>query len=911
MRNFTEISGPGVDDELKESLHRWGFEQLTDIQQRALAAGVASGKSLVVCAPTSSGKTLVGEIAVLHALRRRHRCLYLVSHKALADQKYTDFETRFSSEASNPSGTVGLSTGDREEGDLQADILIATYEKGLVLVLTGQIDPGNSVVVADELQIIGEETRGPNIETLCAILRQKGMTQFLALTATVENPDDLAAWMRCSLVQSHTRDVDLQQEIWYQGQGYGVTFGQSLGKHLDPMYRCSSDTLNAVDNLLELDRAPILVFTESRREASQYATDFAQHRQRHVSGIGVAEQLDLFSEPTEVSENLQNSAERRIALHTADLTPQERQVIEQGFLDESFDVCFATSTLAAGVNFPFKTVMFPKLTYGYGDRQGTRITRGDYRNMSGRAGRLGMHDLGYAVLLPKNTPERNHANKLVLPDNDCVYSRLASLTMRRAVLTLVSAGVAGTIPALRDFFENTYYWHLILEQNPSKLDKVIEKAEQAMNWLVSEEFVEQHDDTYLVTPLGQATARSGLLPTTARAFVALLKQHTKDFEGEFNNYVDGVIHWICCSDEFTGQVPSRFLPYPTGRLSPGSSTYLAGQKLLCPLDRNNSQLCQSVRALILFVQGIAERKISFLTNISSGSVHRLAIDVSWILSGLHAIAAVPELACPQQVGNQFAMLARRIRWGSPAEALDLIRIAERARVPGFGRQRAMALVDNGVTTFEDIENLGAEQVTNILKSRPRAEALLVAISEHTAFGPNRLASVHDRLAERLGVREVVLACAESMDTKYEEAIVRLLNKEVSWAVRVLDDGRRQNVPDVLIQLGNKVALLEMKTASKKSGLVKKEAAFAVLQKATDYGEEMARVTLGKPHFDETSKTKVAASRELTLVEHATFVEAILRVLAGEIEPTEFLAWLTEPGEAEFERIPGKPTNLLV
>ena len=440
MRNLVEIFGPEVDDRLKESLQRWGFEQLTDVQQRALAGGVASGQSLVVCAPTSSGKTLVGEIAVLQALQRRHRCLYLVSHKALANQKYTDFETRFNSDESDPSGTVGLSTGDREEGDLQADILIATYEKGLVLVLTGQIDPQNSVVVADELQIIGEATRGPNVETLCAVLRQRGMRQFLALTATVENPEDLATWLRCSLIQSHTRDVDLRQEIWYQRRGYGVTFGQDVGEHLDPMDRYPGDTLNAIDYLLDRDRAPILVFTESRREASGYATDFARHRQRHASGIEVAEQLDLFSEPTEGSENLQNSAERRVAVHTADLTPQERQVIEQGFLDSSFDVCFATSTLAAGINFPFKTVMFPKLTYQYGDRQGTRITRGDYRNMSGRAGRLGLHDLGYAVLLPKNIPERNHANDLVLPDNDHVYSQLAKLSMRRTVLTLVAGG---------------------------------------------------------------------------------------------------------------------------------------------------------------------------------------------------------------------------------------------------------------------------------------------------------------------------------------------------------------------------------------------------------------------------------------------------------------------------------------
>ena len=911
MRNLLEIFGPGVDDQLKESLQRWGFEQLTDVQQRALEAGVASSKSLVVCAPTSSGKTLVGEIAVLQALRRRHRCLYLVSHKALANQKYTDFETRFSSDKADPSGTVGLSTGDREEGDLQADILIATYEKGLVLFLTGQIDPQNSVVVADELQIIGEATRGPNVETLCAVLRQRGMRQFLALTATVENPEDLAAWLRCSLIQSHIRDVDLRQEIWYQGCGYGVTFGQVVGEDLDPMHRYPGGIFNAIDYLLDRDRAPILVFTESRREASEYATNFSQHRQRHVSGIKVAEQLGLFSEPTEGSENLQNSAERRIAVHTADLTPQERQVIEQGFLDNSFDVCFATSTLAAGINFPFKTVMFPKLTYQYGGRQGTRITRGDYRNMSGRAGRLGLHDLGYAVLLPKNAPERNHANNLVLPDNDHVYSQLAKLSMRRTVLTLMAAGVAGTMPALRDFFENTYYWHLLLERNPAKLGQVIAKAEQALDWLVDAELAEQQDDTYLVTPLGQATARSGLLPATARAFVELLKQHAEDFEENFNDFVGGLIHWVCCSDEFTGQAPSRFLQYPIGGMAPGSSTFVSGQQLLCPLDRNDARLCQSIHALIMFVQGIAERKIAHVTNMSSGSVHQLAINVSWILNGCHAIAAVPDLACPQQVGNHLAMLARRVRWGAPAEALDLIRIAERDRVPGFGRQRAMALVNNGVTTFEDVVNLGAERVTKILRSRRRAESLLAAISEQTDFGANRLASAHAQLAERLGVRETVVACTESMDTQYEEAIVCLLNEEENWTVTVLDDGRRQNVPDVLLELGDTAALLEIKTTSKRSGLIKKEEAFAVLQKATDYGREMARVTLGKPHFDETSKSKAAASHELTLVEHAIFVEAIFRVLAGEIEPTAFLTWLTKPGEAEFERIPGKPTYLLV
>ena len=94
-------------------------------------------------------------------------------------------------------------------------------------------------------------------------------------------------------------------------------------------------------------------------------------------------------------------------------------------------------------------------------------------------------------------------------------------------------------------------------------------------------------------------------------------------------------------------------------------------------------------------------------------------------------------------------------------------------------------------------------------------------------------------------------------------------------------------------------------------MIKKEAAFAVLQKGTDYGDEISRVTLGKPRFDEMAKVKAAASDDISLVEHVPFMEGILRVLADDITPKEFLSWLVEPGEAEFQRLPGTATNLLV
>jgi len=169
-----EIQGPGVNAELVEHLRSWDIEDLTDIQERAIAAGVADGQSMIVCAPTSSGKTLVGELALYCALNAGHKGIYLVSHKALADQKYDDFRRRFGEEANRPLASVGMSTGDREEGDVDAQLLVATYEKALGLVLVDQLDPQRALLVADELQILGDPSRGPNIEALCAVFRRRG-----------------------------------------------------------------------------------------------------------------------------------------------------------------------------------------------------------------------------------------------------------------------------------------------------------------------------------------------------------------------------------------------------------------------------------------------------------------------------------------------------------------------------------------------------------------------------------------------------------------------------------------------------------------------------------------------------------------------------------------------------------------
>lgn len=903
---ISDAKGPNVGPWLTERLTAWGISKLTHVQEIALSSGVADGRSMIVSAPTSSGKTLVGEIAVLAALRAGTRAIYLVSHKALADQKYLDFVERFGERAADPIASVGLNTGDRAEGDIDARLMVATYEKALNLVITGQLKPADSLVVADELQILGDSNRGPEIETLCAVLRQHGIRQFIALTATVENPDDLAGWMECDLVRSSRRDVPLHQEIWHAEKAYRTTFGEEEGREVDGI-ACPSSNINAVvERLLTLKREPILVFTESRKEAAKHAAAFGQSRPRVGKGIALAEQLDLFSEPTESSDQLRANAEKGVAFHTADLSPQERQVIEAGFVDSKFEVCFATSTLAAGVNFPFRTIVFPKLTFEWGERAGSHLPRTDYRNMSGRAGRLGMHDDGYAVLLPTNSVELAHANELVRPDNDFLASQLVKLSLRKTVLMLVVSGLACNLDEVKLFFRNTLYWYQTLQRNPSKLASLETTMETAIEWLKSNRLLVDSGGSLSSTPLGKGTALSGLLPDTAVQLARMLTESSSRLADDFDEWLPGLVYAICASNEFIGKKPTRFLPYTMGP-SYDSVTFWSGKKLPVPLDRTNLRLAQCAHALVLYVDGVPERKIAYATKVSSGYVHRLAIDVAWALDGLHKLTCVPELSCSQALSNQVAMLARRVRWGAPAEALDVMRIAERHRVPGFGRQRAMALLAQGILTMHDVLATTRERLAELLRNDRRAQALLEAASGMVGHGPNRLESSHRRIAKGLGIEQVVDACYQELGVAYEKAIAEFLRVETSWVVTLLDNSNRQNVPDILLDLGKHQLLIECKTCSKSPPLIKKEEAWSVVQKGADFEKEMRRVTLGKPRFDETSNKKAAASTDITLVEHSVFVEGVLRVHGGTLTPEDFLIWLGNPGVAELDRLGGRPT----
>ena len=539
------------------------------------------------------------------------------------------------------------------------------------------------------------------------------------------------------------------------------------------------------------------------------------------------------------------------------------------------------------------------------------LTRSDYRNMSGRAGRLGLHDDGYAILMPRNGRELEHANKLVLPENDNVESRLVRLSMRRTVLSLVAFKVISRRDQIAEFFQHSFYWHQIRERNPRKLDDIVRLATGATNWLVGRDLLQEEFGVLFCTPVGKAVAQSGLLPTTAVLLLDVIGRHAAVLDTEFERYLPAFMHLVCGCPEFTGERPSRFLPYPAGRAPVNSNGFLAAHPLLAALDRTDGRVNQSAHAVALFAQGEPERNIRNQTNIPSGQIHRLATDVAWVVDGLKKIVSVPELGHPQTLTNQFSMLARRVQWGAPPEALDILRVAQKEGVPGFGRQRAIALLRQGIETFDQLLASAKERISAILGSERRTTALLSAVSQCLGFRGDRFRTVHGELAAKLGYAEEVERCAIALGNDYEAAVKHLLEIGREWKVTVIDNGRQQNVPDLMLTLGVNSALIECKTTTKNPPLIKKEEAFAVLQKSLDFDVAIRRVTLGKPGFDEHSKKKAQSAKDVTLLEHDVFIEGLLRVYAAEISAHEFFNWITTPGLTELDRLGGAPTYEII
>lgn len=387
--------------------------ELDEFQQSAIAA-LNANRSVVVCAPTGSGKTVIGEYAIYRALSRGRRVFYTTPLKALSNQKLRDFRDRFGA------NMVGLLTGDASI-NREAPILVMTTEifrnmlYGTPIGKVGISLVGVEAVVLDECHYMNDRQRGTVWEE--SIIYCPASIQLVALSATIANSDQLTDWINqvhgpTELIYSNFRPVPL--EFYFcNPKGLFPLLDNNFSK-LNPRLKPkpgSSERRGArpeapslvyiLTQLTSRDMLPAIYFIFSRRGCDKAVADLGP-----VSLVNEAEAEQL---RWQIDEFLQRNPEagrsgqisplyRGIAAHHAGILPAWKGLVEELFQQGLIKVVFATETLAAGINMPARTTLISSLSKRT-DRGHRLLNASEFLQMAGRAGRRGMDERGYVVTL--------------------------------------------------------------------------------------------------------------------------------------------------------------------------------------------------------------------------------------------------------------------------------------------------------------------------------------------------------------------------------------------------------------------------------------------------------------------------------------------------------------------------------
>lgn len=389
---------------------------------------VDEGASVLVAAPTGSGKTVVADHAVDRALAGGQKAIYTTPIKALSNQKHADLRARLGADR------VGLVTGDTTVNP-DAPVVVMTTEvlRNMLYARSPALD-GLGVVVLDEVHYLQDRYRGPVWEEV--IIHLPRGVQIVALSATVSNADELAGWIdavrgRTVSVVETTRPVELVNlyaahdratrqlvVVPVAVDGEPNPFGPRLdpepaGPRRDRRDRqrkryATPRRVEVVDHLADEDLLPAIVFVFSRKGCDEAARTLQESgtvltdpsERRRIRALAAAHTAGLSDADLDVLDHARWLAglEAGIAAHHAGMVPPFKEAVEACFVQGLVKVVFATETLALGINMPARSVVIEALSKFTGE-QHEMLTPGEYTQLTGRAGRRGLDDEGRAVVL--------------------------------------------------------------------------------------------------------------------------------------------------------------------------------------------------------------------------------------------------------------------------------------------------------------------------------------------------------------------------------------------------------------------------------------------------------------------------------------------------------------------------------
>ncbi len=679
-----------------------GIVTLHPPQAAAIDAGVLEGKNVVLAVPTASGKTLVAELAMLKAIFEKNgRCLYIAPLKALASEKYREFQKKYA-----PLGIkVGIAIGDLDSPSAYLknyQIVIATAEKvdSLLRARSDWFINDLAVTVFDEIHVINDPSRGPTLEILATRIRLLNPAmQVLALSATVSNAKDMADWLGAQAVVSAWRPIPLHEGVYYNGRLSYENGNIRVIKEDAPeeVQQLVMDTLRG--------KGQALVFVNSRRSTQAVARELCRwvgtlltpEERETLKDVGTRVAPPL--ESTKVCQKLAEVVVHGVAFHHAGLRPDQREAVEENFKKNLIKVICCTPTLAAGVNLPARRAIIrdaKRYASGVGS---VFIPASEYKQCAGRAGRPQYDDYGEAVLIAKSLSDQDALfERFILAPPEPVLSQLANEhQLRKHVLSSIAGGYVNDVNGMFEFLSHTFLAHQHKDAN------LVELVGNIFDFLHKEQFIDKSGFRFFATPFGARVSRLYIDPLSA---LVIRKGLARIASGTSFSSV-GILHLVCsCPDSETlsvGKTDLEELEDFGNKVA--DELALAREDIEATQDHYTAlAVLKTVWLLLRWMDEEKEEDICERFNVGPGDVFRHTESAQWLLYAAQSIAEVYQF---KKLTHFLDGLQSRVRYGIKEELLEL------ASLRGIGRVRSRILFNKGYKNITALGKLTAEDLGHI------------------------------------------------------------------------------------------------------------------------------------------------------------------------------------------------------
>ncbi len=480
---------PGADPRLKKVFARIGTPPKKTFKPDRFqleAVSAIQRSDCLVSAPTGSGKTWIAEQAIERIHAKGGKSWYASPLKALTNSKYLEFGKRFGSE------NVGILTGDRRE-NAAAPVIVGTTEilrNQLYDAMHRGVDLPSDLAILDEAHFLADEDRGVVWEEVMMYLPAR--VHLLLLSATIRNARQVADWLEsirskpCVVVEETGRPVPLFP-LFFHPSGRLLPLLDSKGtdkkvrayvNNPNPPVLATGRRLPPFGDIMRVlrkyDLLPGIFFMKSRADcdaALQICMDTLRRNETRRPELNrkidecANGQPHLFRHRQ--MEHLRNAA---VAAHHGGQLPAWKLFVEQRMTEGLLDAVFATSTVAAGVNFPARSVVLLN-SDRYNGREFVPLNATEFHQMTGRAGRRGKDQIGFAVVLPgKFMGVRLIADLCTTPPEDVLSRIKMDFSM---ILNLL---LSHSPEEIRGIFERSFATYLNLINQRPGLDKKLREA---------------------------------------------------------------------------------------------------------------------------------------------------------------------------------------------------------------------------------------------------------------------------------------------------------------------------------------------------------------------------------------------------------------------------------------------------